>query len=221
MQMGVVGDPNPGADAGQVVQHPAVGGAHVGGGEHAEAAGVAVEEAAGLIAEQPPARPLEERDQEVDAIGRGELALDLRAHRVVARAVDEEVRRGQRDRGPRRGGGLPHPVQARVDKGEELARRRGEGVVVEDGRALDRGPQVVDQVVDDLEPLARLKNRTPRSSNPRHQQAGETPALQWFSALCSAGVSPAQRPRTVTKKSFHMRLDLELARGAVVARQAP
>ena len=52
---------------------------------------MAVEEAAGLIAEQPPPRPLEERDQEVDAIGRGELALDLRAHRVVARAVDEQV----------------------------------------------------------------------------------------------------------------------------------
>jgi len=39
---------------------------------------MAVEEAADLIAEQPPARPLEERDQEVDAIGRCELALDLR-----------------------------------------------------------------------------------------------------------------------------------------------
>ena len=138
MQMGVVGDPDPGADAGQVVQHPAVGGAHVGGGEHAEAAGMAVEEAAGLIAEQPPARPLEERDQEINAIGRGELALDLRAHRVVARAVDEQVRRGERDRGPSWGAGLPYPVQARIDEGEELARRRREGVVAEDRRVLDR-----------------------------------------------------------------------------------
>jgi len=179
-----------------------------------------VKEAAGLIAEQPPARPLEERDQEVDAIGGGELALDLRADRVVAWTVDEQVGRGQGDRGPRRGGGLPYPVQARVDEGEELASRWREGVVVEDGRVLDRGLEVIDQVVDDLEPLARLKNRTPRSSNPGHQQAGETPALQWFSALCSTGVSPAQRPRTITKKSFYMRLDRELARGAIVAREA-
>ena len=73
---------------------------------------------------------------------------------MVARAVDEEVRRGERDRGAERGGGLPHPVQARVDQGEELARRRRECVVVEDGRILDRGLEVVDQVVDDLE-LAR------------------------------------------------------------------
>jgi len=65
---------------------------------------------------------------------------------VVARAVDEQVRRGERDRGAERGGGLPHPVQARVDQGEELARRRRECVVVEDGRILDRGLEVVDQV---------------------------------------------------------------------------
>jgi len=104
----------------------------------------------GLMSESP-SKPLEERDQEVDAIGRGELALDLRAHRVVARAVDEQVRRGERDRGPCWGGGLPHPVEARVYQGEELASRRREGVVVEDGRVFDRGLEVVDQVVDDLE----------------------------------------------------------------------
>ena len=66
---GVVGDLDLRAAVDQIVQHPAIGGAHVGGGEHAEAAGMAVEEAAGVIAEQPPPRPLKERDQEVDTIG--------------------------------------------------------------------------------------------------------------------------------------------------------
>jgi len=42
-------------------------------------------------------------------------------------------------------------VEARVYQGEELASRRREGVVVEDGRVFDRGLEVVDQVVDDLE----------------------------------------------------------------------
>ena len=70
---------------------------------------------------------------------------------MVPRAVDEQVRRGQGDRGPCWGGGFADAVQARIDKGEELTRRGREGVVVEDGRVLDRGLQVIDQVVDDLE----------------------------------------------------------------------
>jgi hypothetical protein len=48
---------------------------------------------------------------------------------VIARTVDEQVGRGERDRGARRGGGLPHPVQARIDEGEELASRWRESVV--------------------------------------------------------------------------------------------
>jgi hypothetical protein len=48
---------------------------------------------------------------------------------VVARAVDEEVGRGQRDRGTRRGGGFAHAVLGGVDQGEELAGWGSEGVV--------------------------------------------------------------------------------------------
>ena len=70
------------------------------------------------------------------------------------RAVDEQVGRGERDRWALRGGGLADAVEGRVDEGEELAGRWREGVVVEDGRVVDGGHEVVDQAVDDLE-LAR------------------------------------------------------------------
>ncbi len=45
-----------------------------------------------------------------------------------------------------------------------------------------------------------------RSSDPRLHQAGETPALRLISALCSAGVSPAQRPQTIGEEGFCKRL---------------
>jgi len=50
---------------------------------------------------------------------------------------------------------------------------------------------------DDVRQDADLEIGATISPDPRHHQAGETPALQWISALCSAGVSPAQRPQTI------------------------
>ena len=61
------------------------------------------------------------------------------------------------------------------------------------------------------------------SSYPRHHRAGETPALQWISALCSAGVSPALRPRTIKRegcsRGFGKRRRSRRIHGASTVRQ--
>ncbi len=134
----------------------ALGGAHVGGREHPERAGAALEELAHAVAHQAPARPLEEGDQEVDAVGRGELALDLEADGAVARAVDEQVAGGQGDGGPRRRGGGAEAGGGGIDQGEELAGRWSHRVVGEDGRIGQAGAQELDEVVDEGELLLGL-----------------------------------------------------------------
>jgi hypothetical protein len=74
------------------------------------------------------------------------------------------------------------------------------------------GPKLLKSCAQEVAslPLAKFENSTLRSSGPPHHQAGETPALQWISALCSAGVSPAPRPRTIGKEGFCKRLICDL-----------
>ena len=131
------------------------------GGEHAEAAGAAVEEASDVVAQQPPAGELEERDQQsgqfVGRIAVARRTRQLSSHgggglwplrrRCGVGSRDWEVQWG---RWTLRGGGLPYPMPSRIDEGEELAGRGREGVVVEDWRVVDRGHEVGHQVVDDL-----------------------------------------------------------------------
>lgn len=74
--LGVVADLDLGAEHGQLVERPALGGAHVGRGDDAQAAAAPDEVGEGL-SEDPEAGPGDERAQQVDGVSAGQLATDL------------------------------------------------------------------------------------------------------------------------------------------------
>jgi hypothetical protein len=123
---GVVGDLDLGAHLGERIEGATLGGADVGGGEDTQASGVAGEELAERLFDQAEAVPLEERAEEVNAIGRGELAADLWAHARVVGAVGEKLTDGEGD--GRALGGLG---------GGERAQRFGEYRPQEPGRGVE------------------------------------------------------------------------------------
>ncbi len=96
----VVGDLHLGAKIGQEVDRAALGRADVGGGEDAQGP-VLLEVALEGGFEQAEAVPLDERAQEVDAVGRRDLALEDGAEAGLAASVHEQVAGAEGDGGSR------------------------------------------------------------------------------------------------------------------------
>ena len=92
---GVVADLQAGAERGQRVEGPPFRSSNVGSGEDAKPARPALQEAAERVLEHPEAGPLEERAEQVDAVGRGEFAAYLGADTHVVVSVDEEFAGGE------------------------------------------------------------------------------------------------------------------------------
>ena len=88
---GVVRDAHVGAELAQALEGVGVGGAEVRGGQDAQLLGVSLEKVVQLGAQESEAAPLDEGDEQVDAIGGGELEPDLVTDAEIARAVDEEI----------------------------------------------------------------------------------------------------------------------------------
>lgn len=125
---GVVGDAHLDAELAQVVERALVGGVHVDGSQHAERAGAAAHGRAEVVRDEAHARPLEERAEQIDAVGRGELALHLVADAHVVAAVEQEVAGRERDHRAFWRGGRAEADGGRAH-GEQAARGRGDVVL--------------------------------------------------------------------------------------------
>lgn len=90
-----------GAQLGEAVKCSPVGRSYVGSGDDAHPSPTP-DERFDVLIENPDAVPLDERTQQVDAIGRGELLLNLDTNPRLISSVDEESTDRERDFGPRR-----------------------------------------------------------------------------------------------------------------------
>jgi hypothetical protein len=92
---GLVADLDLGAAPHQLVDRPALGGADVGRGDDPERFSVTAVPVDG-VDDQPEALPLDERAQQVDPVGGGDLGGELLVEGRLAAGVDKEVCTSQR-----------------------------------------------------------------------------------------------------------------------------
>ncbi len=112
----LVGDLDLGAQLGEPIEGPLVGGAHVGGRDDADPA-ASGDQLGDRGLDDAQAVPLDERAEQVDLVGRGHLVADLVADPRLVPAVDQERAGGERCRGA-----------DREDWQRRRGGRRGDGV---------------------------------------------------------------------------------------------
>lgn len=118
----VVGNANLGPEALELFNRLGIGCRHVRRRQDAQAPRASLEKASELGLHDADAVPLHERDDDVDRVGRCELAADLAPDAQVARSVDEQVAVTKRKRRARDLAGPETCVGLSTDGEQELGR---------------------------------------------------------------------------------------------------